>query len=66
MAAKNPSTATNIPLQLDSSLKLNPNDIKTGPLSLEMFNHAASDLDNKGIINLKKYSKYLSKNSKPI
>ena len=44
----------NIPLQLDSSQKLNSNDIKTGPLSLEMFNHAASDLDNKGIINLKK------------
>ena len=56
----------NIPLQLDSSLILNPNDIKTGPLSLEMFNHAASDLDDKGIINLKTYSKYLSKKSKPI
>ena len=66
MAAKKPSTTTNIPLQLDSSLKLNSNDIKTRPLSLEMFNHAASDLDNKGIINLKKYSKYLSKKSKPI
>ena len=56
----------NITLRLDSSLKLNPNDIKTGPLSLEMFNHAASDLDDKGIINLKKYSKYLSKKSKPV
>ena len=66
MAAEKPSTTMNIPLQLDSSLKLNPNDIKTGPLSLEMFNHAASDLDDKGIINLKKYSKYLSKKSKPI
>ena len=66
MAAKKPSTTMNIPLQLDSSLKLNSNDIKTGSLSLEMFSHAASDLDNKGIINLKKYSKYLSKKSKPI
>ena len=66
MAAKKPSTATNIPLQLDSSLKLNSTDIKTGLLSLEMFNHAASELDNKGIMNLRKYSKYLSKKSKPI
>ena len=65
MAAEKPSTTTNIPLQLDSSPKLNPNDIKTGPLSLEMFNHAASDLDNK-IIKLKKYSKYLSKKSRPL
>ena len=66
MAAKKPSTTTNIPLRLDSSPKLNSTDIKTGPLSLEMFNHTASDLDDKGIINLKKYSKYLSKESKPI
>ena len=66
MAAEKPSTTMNIPLQLDSSPKLNPNDIKTGPLSLEMFNHAASDLDDKGIINLKQYSTYLSKKSKPI
>ena len=27
-----------------------------------MFNHAATDLNDKGIINLKKYSRYLSKN----
>ena len=53
MATKKHSTTMNIPLQLDSSLKLNSNDLKTGPLSLEMFNHAASDLDDKGIINLK-------------
>ena len=38
MAAEKPSTTTNIPLQLDSSPKLNSNNIKTGPLSLEMFN----------------------------
>ena len=56
----------NIPLQLVSSLKLKSTDIKTGPLSLEMFNHAATDLDNRGIINLKKYNKYLSRKSKPI
>ena len=66
MAAKKPSTTMKIPLQLDSSQKLNPSDIKTGPLSLEMFNCAASDLEDKGIINLKKNSKYLSKKSRPI
>ena len=66
MAAKNPLTTTNIPLQLDSSPKLKSTNIKTGPLSLEMFNHAATDLDNRGDINLKKYNKYLSKKSKPI
>ena len=27
-------------------------DFKTGPLSLEMFNHAATELNEKGIINL--------------
>ena len=36
-------------------------DYKSGPLSLEMFNHAATDLNEKGVINLKKYKKYLYK-----
>ena len=31
------------------------------PNSLEMFNCAASDLNNKGVINIKKYKKYLYK-----
>ena len=34
-------------------------DYKTKPLSLEMFNHAATDLNEKGVINLKRYKKYL-------
>ena len=34
---------------------------KSEPLSLEMFNHAATDLNEKGVINLKKYKKYLYK-----
>ena len=34
---------------------------KTEPLSLEMFNCAATDLNEKGVINLKKYKKYLYK-----
>ena len=41
-------------------------DTQTGPLSLEMFNHATTDLNDKGIINLKKYSRYLYKKLKPI
>ena len=35
-------------------------DYKFEPLSLEMFNHAATDLNEKGVINLKKYKQYLS------
>ena len=36
------------------------------PVSLEMFNKAATDLEAKGMINLKKYPKYLAKkDSKP-
>ena len=32
-----------------------------------MFNQAASDLDTKGIINLKKYNQYfVKKSSKPV
>ena len=63
-----PSTTTSIqfhPFQLEPS-PMTPTDVKTGPLSLEMFNHATTDLNDKGIINLKKYSKYLYKKSKPI
>ena len=36
-------------------------DYKSKQLSLEMFNHAATDLNEKGVINLKKYKKYLYK-----
>ena len=34
---------------------------KSKPLSLEMFNRAATDLNEKDVINLKKYKKYLYK-----
>ena len=34
---------------------------KSEPLSLEMFNCAATNLNEKGVINLKKYKKYLYK-----
>ena len=36
-------------------------DYKTEMLSLEMFNCAATDLNEKGVINLKRYKKYLYK-----
>ena len=36
-------------------------DYKSKPLSLEMFNRAATNLNEKGVINLKKYKKYLYK-----
>ena len=52
MDTKKPSITTNVPLQLDSSPKLKTTDMKTGPLSLEMFNHAATDLGEKGEINI--------------
>ena len=34
-------------------------DYTSGPLSLEMFNRAATDLNEKGVINLKRYKEYL-------
>ena len=36
---------------------------KSRPISLEMFNCAAANLNDKGIINMKKYKKYLHKPS---
>ena len=66
MDTEKPSTTTNVPFQLDSSPKLKTTDMKTGPLSLEMFNLAATDLIEKGEINLKKYGKYLNNKSRPI
>ena len=36
-------------------------DYKSKPLSLEMFNCTATNLNEKGVINLKKYKKYLYK-----
>ena len=36
-------------------------DYKTEPISLDMFNRAATDLNEKGVIKTKKYKKYLYK-----
>ena len=38
-------------------------DYKSGPISLEMFKRTAADLNHKGVINMKKYKKYLYKPS---
>ena len=44
-----------------------PKDVTTEPVSLEIFNRATSDLNTKGMINLKKYNCYLvKKTSKPV
>ena len=52
---------------LDPGPKQIPKDVTVEPISLEMFNRAASDLNTKGIINLKKYNYYLlKKTSKPV
>ena len=65
LETEKPSTTANILFRLEPS-PMNTTDIKTGPLSLEMFSHATTDLNDKGIINLKKYSRYLYKKSKAI
>ena len=68
METAKPSTTISIPYhppQLEPS-SITTTNVKTGPISLEMFNHATTDLNEKGIINLKKYNKYLYKKSKPI
>ena len=56
VATNKPSTTIDIPLHLDPAPRLNTKEIKPEPLSLELFNQVASDLDNKGVINLKTWS----------
>ena len=59
-----PSTSTiEEPIHTESTPKLSARTINSEPVSLEMFNKAANDLSSKGIINLKKYSRYLDKRS---
>ena len=68
IATSTPSTsAINQSIHLDLGPKQAPKDVNTEPVSLEMFNRAMSDLNTKGMINLKKYNHYLvKKTSKPI
>ena len=55
------------PVYTNQRSKQTPKEDNAEPMSLEMFNKAASDLNTKGVINLKKYNHYLiKKTSKPI
>ena len=68
METTKPSTTISIPYhpsRLEPS-SIATTNVKTGPVSLEMFNHMTTNLNEKGIINLKRYNKYLYKKSKPI
>ena len=68
METTKPSTTLSIPYhtsQLEPS-SITTTNVKTGSVSLEMFNRATTDLNEKGIINLKRYNKHLYKKSKPI
>ena len=60
-----PSTDTAVPYHATPMEPLpstsTATDYKTELLYLEMFNGAATDLNEKGVINLKKYKKYLYK-----
>ena len=65
--ATKPSSTIDEPLHLDPTPKLSVKDVKSEPVLLEMFNRAASNLNTKGIINLKRYNQYLvKKSSKPV
>ena len=66
METTKPSTSASIPylpFQLEPS-SITTTNVKTGPVSLEMFNSATTDLNDKGIINLRRYNKYLYKKVK--
>ena len=56
-----PLTTISIPYRTShlEPLPSTSTDYKTKPLSLEMFNRPATNLNEKGVINLKRYKKYL-------
>ena len=56
-----PQTTISVPFHTSQleSLPSMSTDYKSKLLSLKMFNHAATDLNEKGVINLKRYKKYL-------
>ena len=55
------------PVYQSQRAKHTPEEETTEPVLLEMFNKAATDLDTKGVINLRRYTRYLTmKTSKPI
>ena len=58
-----PPTTITVPYHAShmDPIPLTSTDYKSKPLSLEMFNRAATNLNEKGVINLRKYKKYLYK-----
>ena len=55
------------PVYKSQRIKHTPEEDTIEPVLLEMFNKVATDLDTKGVINLKKYTRYLTKKtSKPV
>ena len=55
------------PVYKSQRTKHTSEDKITEPVSLEMFNKAAMDLESKGIMNLRKYTRYLNKKTpKPV
>ena len=55
------------PIYKNQGSKPTSKDEITEPVSLEMFNKAATDLESKGVINLMKYTRYLTKKtSRPV
>ena len=61
METTKPPTTISVPYctsQLEP-LPTTSTDYKSKPLSLEMFSHAATHLNEKGVVNLKRYKKYL-------
>ena len=56
-----PLTTITVPYRAShmDQMPLTSTDYKSKPLSSEMFNHAATDLNEKGVINLRRYKKYL-------
>ena len=61
METTKPLTTISVPYHTSQlePLPATSTDYKSKPLALEMFNRAATDLNEKGKINLKRYKKYL-------
>ena len=67
LAVSQPVHLVQGPVYKSQRTKHTPKEETTEPVLLEMFNTAATNLDAKGVINLRRYTKYLTKKtSKPI
>ena len=55
------------PIYESKKIKHTPEEDTAEPVLLEMFNRSATNLDTKGVINLRKYTQYLTmRTSKPV